>query len=73
MPLKAMPMSLSAVRPAAKRGKSSALETEATVATGAAAKCSPQCALGVVKNAKYHLSLEKADRSIAAIATTRAD
>jgi hypothetical protein len=70
---KATPTSLSAVHPAAKRGKRSAADLVAMVATEPVAKCSPQCVLSVVKNAKYHLSLEKADQSIAAIATARSD
>jgi len=70
---KVSPMSPSAVRPVAKRGKRSAMLTAATVGMGAGVRCSPQCALSVVKNVRYHLSLEKADRSIAAIATTGSD
>jgi hypothetical protein len=70
---KASPMSPSAVRPAAKRGKRSAMLTAATVGRGAGVGCSPQCVLSVVKNVRYHLSVEKANEYLSTANTLTGD
>jgi len=69
-PPRDIPMNLSAALPAAKPGK---LNATASVGTGLAAKCIPQCVSNVPRNVKCLSSLERAGRYIVVTATTRSN